>query len=351
VAGEVKQAWPAGVVSAASVGGALYGIPNEIDVYALNYNKELFKEAGIAAAPKTWAEFKDAAAKLTKKDAGQQGFGMINSWAAGVVHPFSSLLVSNGGELVKDGKPALDSEQAAETFQLYEDLIKSGASDPAMATADANTTGPFLDNFVSGKTGMIIMANWWESALKSGMGDKFANIATAPIPVGPHGDKPHSISYSWMTVVNANAGEAERKAAWDFLAWLNSPKSGQNGGSAMAGILMSMGILPSRTSDVEAYKDKLGSEFLAGYVSVLADAKPFRSCSADRNSASRCKRPSRRCSTASYPPRMRRRRRRPTPSLFWRKRRSSSGRSFKRSRKRYNWLDDRLKSFCSLAPP
>ena len=32
-----------------------------------------------------------------------------------------------------------------------------------MGTADANTTGPFLDNFVSGNTGMIIMANWWES--------------------------------------------------------------------------------------------------------------------------------------------------------------------------------------------
>jgi len=200
---------------------------------------------------------------------------MINSWAAGVVHPFGSLLASNGGDLVADGKPALDSKQAGETFQLYEDLIKSGASDPAMATADANTTGPFLDNFVSGKTGMIIMANWWESALKGGMGDKFADIATAPVPIGPSGDKSRSISYSWMTVVNAGAGEAEQKAAWDFLAWLNSPKSGQNGGSAMAGILMSMGILPSRTSDVEAYKDKLGSEFLSGYVSVLADAKPF----------------------------------------------------------------------------
>ncbi|MER8776363.1 extracellular solute-binding protein [Mesorhizobium sp. M0977] len=275
VAGEVKSAWPAGVVSAASVGGTLYGIPNEIDVYALNYNKELFKRAGITAAPKTWSELKDAAQKLTRKDAGQQGFGMINSWAAGVVHPFASLLASNGGELVKDGKPVLDSPQAGETFQLYEDLIKSGASDPAMATADANTTGPFLDNFVSGKTGMIIMANWWESALKSGMGDKFSNIATAPIPVGPNGDKPHSISYSWMTVVNANAGEAEQKAAWDFLVWLNSPKSGENGASAMSDILMSMGILPTRTSDIEAHKDKLGSEFLSGYVSVLADAKPF----------------------------------------------------------------------------
>ncbi|MER9046389.1 extracellular solute-binding protein [Mesorhizobium sp. M0923] len=275
VAGEVRSAWPAGVVSAASVGGTLYGIPNEIDVYALNYNKELFKQAGITAAPKTWSELKDAAQKLTRKDAGQQGFGMINSWAAGVVHPFASLLVSNGGELVKGGKPMLDSPQSGETFQLYEDLIKSGASEPAMATADANTTGPFLDNFVSGKTGMIIMANWWESALKSGMGDKFSNIATAPIPVGPSGDKPHSISYSWMTVVNANTGQAEQKAAWDFLVWLNSPKSGKNGASAMSDILMSMGILPTRTSDIEAHKDKLGSEFLSGYVSVLADAKPF----------------------------------------------------------------------------
>lgn len=275
VAADVKAGWPAGVVSAASVGGTLYGIPNEIDVYALNYNKALFAEAGIAAAPKTWDELKDAAAKLTKKDAGQQGFGMINSWAAGVVHPFSSLLVSNGGDLVVDGKPTLDTKNAGEAFQLYEDLIKAGSSDPAMGTADANTTGPFLDNFVSGKTGMIIMANWWESALKGGMGEKFSDIATAPIPVGPSGDKARSISYSWMTVVNASAGEAEQKAAWDFLAWLNSPKSGPNGASAMANILMSMGILPSRTSDVDAFKDKLGSEFLAGYVSVLADAKPF----------------------------------------------------------------------------
>ena len=45
----------------------LYGVPNEIDVYALNYNKALFKEAGISAPPKTWDEFKAAAKKLTDK--------------------------------------------------------------------------------------------------------------------------------------------------------------------------------------------------------------------------------------------------------------------------------------------
>ena len=276
IAADTKANWPAGVVGAASIGGTLYGIPNEIDVYALNYNKKLFEAAGITEAPKTWDEFLAAAEKLTDKSKGQQGFGLINSWAAGVLHPFSSLLVSNGGDLVVDGKPVLDSEAAKQTFELYEKLIKSGYSDPAMATADANTTGPFLDSFVSGKTGMIIMANWWESALKAGMGDNFADIATAPIPVGPSGDTARSISYSWMTVVNAKASAEEQAAAWDFLNWLNGPESGPNGASAMGDILMSMGILPSRTSDGTAFADKLaGDAFLKGYTETLANAKPF----------------------------------------------------------------------------
>lgn len=276
MAGDVKANWPAGVVGAASIGGTLYGVPNEIDVYALNYNKKLFAEAGIAEPPKTWDEFLKAAEALTNKEKGQQGFGMINSWAAGVLHPFASLLVSNGGELVVDGKPVLNSENAKQTFELYETLIKSGLSDPAMATADANTTGPFLDNFVSGKTGMIIMANWWESALKAGMGDSFADIGTAPIPVGPSGDTARSISYSWMTVVNAKASAEEQQAAWDFLAWLNGPESGPNGASAMGDILMSMGILPSRTSDVAAFQSTLDADpFLKGYTETLGNAKPF----------------------------------------------------------------------------
>ena len=276
IAADTKANWPAGVVGAASIGGTLYGIPNEIDVYALNYNKKLFEAAGISAPPKTWDEFLADAEKLTDKSKNQQGFGMINSWAAGVLHPFASLLVSNGGDLVANGKPVLDSKQAKETFELYETLIKKGYSDPAMATADANTTGPFLDNFVSGKTGMIIMANWWESALKAGMGDKFADIATAPIPVGPSGDRARSISYSWMTVVNAKAPADEQKAAWDFLSWLNGPESGPNGASAMGDILMSMGILPSRTSDGKAFADRLsGDPFLKGYTDTLADAKGF----------------------------------------------------------------------------
>lgn len=281
VATEVTEAWPDGIVAAASQDDALYGIPNEIDLYALNYNTRLFEEAGIDAPPATWDELVSAAEALTVRDGDritQQGFGLINSWPAGTVHPFASLLVSNGGALIDaNGAPALDSPAAVETFELYENLVSGiQVSDPTMGTADANTTGPFLDNFVAGNTAMIIMANWWESALRTGMGDEaFADIATAPIPVGPSGATASSISYSWMTVVSASASDAEQAAAWDFLAWLNGSDSGEAGASAMGAILMSMGILPSRGSDVEAFADRLDTPFLAGYVSQLESATPF----------------------------------------------------------------------------
>jgi multiple sugar transport system substrate-binding protein len=273
VAEEVREAWTPGVVDAATVDDVLYGVPNEINAYALNYHIDQLEEAGFDGPPTTWDELLEMAEALSSD--GQQGFGLINSWAAGTVHPFASLLVSNGGDLVVDGEPQLDTPEALETFELIEALIEAG-TDPTMGTADANTTGPYLDNFVSGNTSMIIMANWWESALRSGMGEEeFQNIATAPIPVGPSGDTARSISYSWMTVVSSAAAEAEQQAAWDFLVWLNGPDSGEEGASAMGDILQSMGILPTRTSDLEAFSDRLATPFLEGYVSVLEDARPF----------------------------------------------------------------------------
>lgn len=280
-ASDVRTNWPAGITQNASVGGKVYGYPNEVDAYALIYNKALFKEAGVTAAPKTWAELETAAKKLTKADGNgnitQQGFGMINSWTAGVVHPFLALMYSNGGNLLANNRPLLNSKAAQETAALYDRLLRvEKVTSASMGTADANTTGPYLQNFINGKTGMLIMANWWESALKEGMGDNFKNVATAPIPVGPSGTKAQTLTYTWSNVVNAKASAEQRAAAWNFLKWLNSAGSGSvNGSSAMADILMSMGILPSRSSDLKAYNSKLNTPFLSGFVSQIPTAKPF----------------------------------------------------------------------------
>ncbi|MGG3466169.1 ABC transporter substrate-binding protein [Neobacillus pocheonensis] len=278
---EIKTNYPEGIVNAITDGGKVYGFPNEVNLYALNYNEKLFQEAGISGPPKTWTELVDDSKKLTKKDASgkitQQGFGIITSWNSGVVHPWLSLLYSNGGELLnQEHMPVLDSEEAKETTDLYKQLIfDEKTTEPSMGIANASTTGPYLDNFANGKTAMIIMANWWQSALKDSMGDKFSDIKTAPIPAGPSGSGSHSVSYSWLTSVNAKADKAQQEAAWKFLKWLNGNESGKNGSSAMGDMLMGMGIVPSRNSDITAHQAELASPFLKPYVDELKNAKSF----------------------------------------------------------------------------
>jgi multiple sugar transport system substrate-binding protein len=278
---EIKSNYPEGLVQAITNDGKVYGYPNEVNLYALNYNERLFQEAGLSGPPKNWEELMDYAQKLTKKDSSgkitQQGFGIISSWNSGVVHPWLSLLYSNGGNLLnEDNMPMLDSKEANEVTDLYQNLIfEAKTTDPTMSTANASTTGPYLENFTNEKTAMIIMANWWQSALRDGMGDKFENIKTAPIPVGPSGDGSHSVSYSWLTTVNAKSDQAQQEAAWKFLSWLNSDKSGKDGSSAMGDILMGMGIIPSSNSDVTAHEDELNTPFLKSYVDELKNAKSF----------------------------------------------------------------------------
>ncbi|GII82518.1 bicyclomycin resistance protein [Sphaerisporangium siamense] len=275
---DLTGAWPANLVEGVTKQGQPRGYPNEVDLYALNYNKKLFAEAGIAAPPKTWDELASAAAKLTKREGGKvtrQGFGVITSWAAGVVHPWLSLVNSNGGALVDGSTPKLDDPKVQAATELYAKLVKDGVTQPSMSNANANTTGPYLDNFVNGKTGMIIMANWWQSALKEAMGDRYSDVGVAPVPVGPDGTASAPVSYSWLTMVNGKADKAKQDAAWKFLTFLNGPDSGKNGSSAMGDILVSMGILPSRTSDLSAHKADLSDPFLTAYVDQLPQAKPF----------------------------------------------------------------------------
>jgi ABC-type glycerol-3-phosphate transport system substrate-binding protein len=277
-AADISANWPTGAVDGASVDGTSYGYPNEINAYALNYNKRLFEEAGIEAPPATWDELVDAAQKLTVKDGDlivQQGLGLINSWPAGVVHPFYSMVASDGGDIVDGTTPTMDAGATADTLAFYESLVDEyGVTAPEMGTADANTAGPFMDNFTSGNTAMIIMANWWQGALQAAMGDAFADVATAPIPIGPNGEGSRPVSYEWLTTVNGLATPEQQDAAWRFLQYLNDADTGATG-SGMGEILIGMGIIPSRTSDTEAFAEQLSGPFLQTYVDSLADAVPF----------------------------------------------------------------------------
>jgi multiple sugar transport system substrate-binding protein len=271
VATAIKDAYPPSAVDGSSSQGHVYGFPTEIDTYALNYNKRLFQEAGVADAPKTWADLEAAARKLTKTDATgaitQQGFGLITGWDAGVVHPWLSMLWSDGGEfLAPDFKQAaFNSTAGLDALGLYQRLINEKLTDPKLSAS-------YSTNFINEKTAMIVMANWWQSTLQSKMKDNYADVATAPIPIGPAGQKSIAASYSWLFAVDRTS--KQQPDAWQFLEWVNGPAAAGKS-SRMGDWLLAQGILPSRTSDQQAHTDKLGTPFLKTYVDALQTARPF----------------------------------------------------------------------------
>lgn len=280
-ASDISANYGANIVSSTDYKSATYGYPNEVDDYALDYNKALFRQAGIQSPPRTWTQLITDAKALTKYNSSgqisQQGFGLITSWNSGVVHPWLAMVQSDGGHLLNSNhQPQLTSSASEAVTKLYSNLVtKYKVTSPAMSVANASTTGPYLNNFAAGKTGMIIMADWWESDLQSSMGSKFSDVGVAPIPVGPNGTGSHTVYYSWMSTVNAHATSAQQKAAWAFLRWVNSPASGSNGSSAMGNLLASEGIMPSRNSDISAQKARLTTPFMKPYVQALKTAYPF----------------------------------------------------------------------------
>ncbi len=268
VTGNIKSAYSEGTVGGASYKGTTWGYPTEVDLYQLIYNKKLFQAAGVEKAPETWDELKAAAEKLTVKDSAgkvtQAGFMLLPSWDSGVVHPFTSLLWSNGGQYVaSDYSKALFNEQpGVETLQLQLDMIK--AKTAILSTNLANDA-----DFESGRAAMTIMANWWGATLRAskiGM----ENVGVAQIP-HTAGHQPVALQYEWLWGVSQTSKNQD--AAWKFLTWLNSPRS-EGTSSPMGDFLTSaLNAIPGRTSDQKAHEAVLNDPFVKPFVEAAPTAR------------------------------------------------------------------------------
>jgi multiple sugar transport system substrate-binding protein len=267
VINDVKQSYSKGSADAVTYKGQMYGYPTEVDTYLLLYNKKMYQEAGLEKPPATWDEFKDASGKLTKHgaDGKIQQAGMIYTpgWDSGIVHPFTALLWSNGGQYVSDDltKATFNADPGQEVLQMELDLINQ---------VKAVDLGIKMADFIAGKGAQIFMANWWRSALKKGFPGSLDNVGVAPIPHGKGGDV--TLQYNWLWI--ADQASKAPDESWKFLKWMNNPS--QQGGSSPIGtfLVQALGVIPARTSDQEAHKDVLGDSFLAPFVASLQVARP-----------------------------------------------------------------------------
>ena len=191
-----------------------FGVPRDLNVVALYYNKKMFDTAGIPYPDDTWdwAKLVDVAKQLTLKAGGkttQWGFytettDMENYW--------SELVWQNGGDIISaDHKTSLvGSDQAAGGLQFLQDLIWKDKVMP-----DASITDALGDAFEQGQAAMEANGSWLVATHQAAGLD----FGIAPLPKGPAGQAT-SINPTGAVVYK---GTKSPEAAWAFVKYLASP--------------------------------------------------------------------------------------------------------------------------------
>ncbi|NUP01073.1 MAG: sugar ABC transporter substrate-binding protein [Nonomuraea sp.] len=175
------SAFPQAIVDGYRYDGKLYGMPRDVGLPVLWYDKELFDKAGVKypTADWTWDDLRAAAKKLT--DPAKKQYGLLAPmWDQGGFYP---TMVQAGGHVISaDGKKSgFDEPGSIQGLEFWTDLInKDKVAPPAEATTD---TDP-IQLFMTGKYGMYYGGSWLATAFKANTerGDK---IDVAPLPKGP----------------------------------------------------------------------------------------------------------------------------------------------------------------------
>jgi multiple sugar transport system substrate-binding protein len=134
--------------------GTLYGLPILSSARAFFYNRDLFAKAGIAAPPKTWDEFVQAATKIQALGGGTIGYAL--PLGPEEAQAEWSIWMWNGGGDWKAGDAwAIDSEANVRTLGFLADLANRHKVTQVNPGKTNRTDGAF-QLFKDGKVGMVI---------------------------------------------------------------------------------------------------------------------------------------------------------------------------------------------------
>ena len=155
----------------------VYAVPFDLTLMMMFYDKTTLSKAGIAAAPKTIAEFNAAADKL--KAAGVQT-PVYNEWGNADWLGFFSWLYSSGGTLYDaQCKVTINNAKGIAALTQYKKLYSDfGAPKPGVADWSMN------DNIKQGKYGIGFSGNFQASGYYTYYKD-YKNWSVAPVPAAP----------------------------------------------------------------------------------------------------------------------------------------------------------------------
>ena len=201
--------------------GGTYGLPYKNYSMGLLYNRDLFTKAGLDpnAPPKTWAEVREAAKKITALGKGTVGYGDYSKSNTGGWH-FTAELFSLGGDMaVNEGgtwKAAFNSPQGKQVLQQLKDMRWT---DNSMGAKQLLEWADLLQMMGSGKLGMYVAtADNIPTIVNQFKGD-FKSYGLGPIPDGKA-----TLGGGEGYMFNAKASPEKIRAGLKWLTyWFTSP--------------------------------------------------------------------------------------------------------------------------------
>lgn len=220
---DADKAWLKGFYPAfmanSQTGGKTWGIPFQRSTVVMYYNKEAFKEAGLDPnkAPQNWTELKEAAKKLTKKDANgnvtQYGIQIPSTgFAYWMLQTFTTpndvLLANEAGTQV-----TFDHPKVIEALETWVNLAKDGVHPKGVVE-----WGTTPKDFMEKKAAIIVTTTGNLTNLKNnakfdfGVGQIAGNIRKGS-PTG-----------GGNFYIFKNAPKEQQEAAFKFAQWITQPE-------------------------------------------------------------------------------------------------------------------------------
>lgn len=230
------------------------------EAYGLFYNKKMFKEAGIAEAPKTWTEFVADAKKLTNAP---DRWGMVVEGSSYTEASHWSFVLGQqyGNPLYKEGKPNFATPAMVKAVRRYVDFIgKDKIVNPAAAQYG---TSQFSHAFANGDAAMLVAQDiTMGSITKLGMKQSEYGIAPMPAPENRSSD-PHVVrSHTGGINLAVFKNTEHQKAALKFAKYMTSD-------AAQTALNKGYGTLPTIKTvyDKDAFKTEKYQAFRKIYQS------------------------------------------------------------------------------------
>jgi len=222
----------------------IYALHQSTNNLALWYNKDYFKQVGIASPPETWDDLLKVCQKLKASlpaNVYPIGFSARNTEEA--TWQFEPFLWSNNGNLLQ-----LDKPEAINALALWATLVKEG-----YAPRDVLNWGQGdLTQYFKNKQLVMMVQGCWELS-KLGLEDFKnkgmifgTNFDVTTIPVPKKGMKPVVPMGGECFALPAKGNPQKEKIAWDIIKFLNDAKN-------MSDFCVNTGRVPTKISAIELF--------------------------------------------------------------------------------------------------